>query len=181
MSRLRRKIIENIHIAPEGETFTLASGRTSTYYVNLRAALLSGSDAISEAAREIVKIVPHDVRGLGGVPTGGLPLMGAVLAQYALMNGPGLVGFYTRLQANPHGRGVQVEGVIPQKDVPCALIEDTVTTGQSIIEHAKVAREAGINIRYALAVFDREEGAAANLMEEGILLLSVFRARDFNL
>lgn len=182
MKNLRRAILDNIHTAGEGETFTLASGWQSTYYVNLREALLRSPYTLDEAAVEIHKVLPSEVRGLGGVPTGGLPLLGAVLQRVTSKSGPSnYCGFYTRLQPNAHGRGLQVEGAIPPKGTVSALIEDTVTTGKSILEHARVARAAGIDVRYAVAVFDREEGASANLLEEGILLLSVFRARDFDL
>jgi orotate phosphoribosyltransferase len=91
-----------------------------------------------------------------------------------------LKGFYVRKTQKDYGLGLQIEGYIGH-DAGAALLEDTVTTGKSILEAALAVRAAGYEINYALALFDREEGAKDNLAREGIELRSLYKASDFNL
>jgi orotate phosphoribosyltransferase len=158
--------------AEPGKPFLLASGKTSSYYVDVRKALLADGRAMSLAAGALHAKLPHEVACIGGVPTAGLPLLGALLATCHRHDHPERTprtGFYTRLEAKAHGTGSRIEGC--PGGVAC-LVEDTVTTGSSILAHAAIARAEGVDVRYALAVLDREQGAAESLRREGIVLLS---------
>jgi orotate phosphoribosyltransferase len=59
------------------------------------------------------------------------------------------------------------------------ILDDVATTGGSILDAARAAREGGATVDAALVLIDREEGAAENLEREGIRLLSVLRGREF--
>lgn len=172
-------IKDNVHIAPAGRPFTLASGKTSGYYIDLRRALLTDAAALESAARDLLGVIPPEVSLLGGVPTAGLLLLGPVLmlSKFPCNNGRTIQGFYTRKDGKTHGTARQVEGHFNPEDIAC-LLEDTVTTGGSIIEHAAVAKKMGINVRYAAALFDREEGAAERLRAQGITLLTCYKGSD---
>jgi orotate phosphoribosyltransferase len=124
------------------------------------------------------RLLPFEVESLGGIPTAGLPLLGAVLSQCALLDGSirPRSGFYTRATPKSHGLGQQVEGM--PKGVAC-LIEDTITTAGSAIEHALIARENGVDVRYVACLFDRQEGGVQALQEHGISLLAAYRADQF--
>jgi orotate phosphoribosyltransferase len=168
-------IESNILRAPPGVSFTLASGLQSTYYLDLRKAMLTDGEALEAAADDMYSILPSEVELLGGVPTAGLPLMSALLMRSFQSGGLRRQGFYTRKDGKRHGTGLRVEGHYAKGQVAC-LVEDTVTTGGSILEHAQIARDAGIDVRYALCLFDREEGGREMLELAGIRLISCYTA-----
>lgn len=164
--------------AEPGKPFLLASGRTSDLYVDMRKALLADARAMALAAEALHARLPAEVACLGGVPTAGLPLLGALLSACDRLDPAGRAprtGFYTRLEAKAHGTGSRVEG--RPGGIAC-LVEDTVTSGSSILRHAEIARAEGVDVRHALAVLDRGEGAAEALREHGIALHACLTIRD---
>lgn len=169
----------SIRKAPEGQPFVLSSGRTTDFYIDLRGVLLSSPEAMHTAAVALYNILPDEVQAIGGVPTAGLLLSGALLAHCFEKDwgADTRTGFYTRETPKAHGMNKQVEGAAHGI---AAMVEDTVTTGGSIIRHAEIARQAGIDVRYALAIFDREEGGRDALAAKGITLRSVFTASRFS-
>ncbi|RYD46081.1 MAG: hypothetical protein EOP83_30255, partial [Verrucomicrobiaceae bacterium] len=90
--------------APESEPFRLASGRSSNYYIDLREAVLTNSAAMESAGDLLYGKLPREVHAIGGVPTAGLMLMGALLARCNQSNETNpRVGFYTRAEPKAHG------------------------------------------------------------------------------
>jgi orotate phosphoribosyltransferase len=179
----RAKLIEyiepTIRRAPEGESFVLASGKKSSYYIDLREAVLTNGSAMEAAADLLYDRLPREVDSIGGVPTAGLMLMGALLMRCNQSGSANQrVGFYTREKPKLHGMSRQIEGT--PLGVAC-LIEDTVTTGMSLIQHTEIARAHGGNVKHAIALFDREEGGREALEAIGVTLHACFRRRDFGL
>ena len=60
-----------------------------------------------------------------------------------------------------------------------AIIDDACTTGGSAIQAVDEVRKAGGEVVLALAVIDREEGAAANFRRHGLAFDALFRAHEF--
>ena len=58
------------------------------------------------------------------------------------------------------------------------LIEDVVTSGGALAESVAALREAGLEVRNAICVVDREEGGADALARIGVRLRSLYRAGD---
>src|SRR5271156_539089 len=92
-------------------TFTLASGRTSHYYVDGRKVTLSaeGAAMIGAGVLELIASEP-DVTAVGGLTLGADPIVGATLA---LAGGSGrgeLRGFLVRKEAKTHGTANLIEG-----------------------------------------------------------------------
>ena len=172
-----RPYIQNhaLTLAPKDKPFKLAAGGETSYYINMRNIPLYNGHCCRLVGSGLRKLLPEGVRYVGGVPTAGLLLIAPLL-----MAEETLKGFYVRKSPKEHGLGLQIEGYIGP-DAEAALLEDTVTTGNSILEAVRALREAGHEITYALALFDREEGGTENLAKEGVELMSVFRASDFNL
>lgn len=178
---LAEAVEKHITRAKEGQSFTMASGKLSNYYIDIRAAVLSDGAAMAAAIHELYGLLPPDVTGIGGVSTAGLLFSGALLAHAALNDPPGgerRYGFYTRERPKTHGTGKQFEGYA--YGTAC-LIEDTITTGKSVLEHSAIALTGGANVRYVLAVFERNDGARKRLRDAGIELRSVFKGSDFGL
>ena len=159
-------------------TFELASGRVSNVYVDARLSVLR-SDAVPLVGRvlfEALRDAFPAAAAVGGMAAGAIPLVTAVVFE-AGARGVSLSGFFVRKAAKEHGRGRRVEGVEGPSGA-AVVLEDTATTGASALAAALAAREAGFEVSGAIALIDREMGAAALLAESGVRLESVFRLAE---
>ena len=149
-------------------TFTLSSGRLSSYYVDLRI-VPSFPGAFKMAVESYIALIRNtvgDVQAIGGVPTAGLPYAAAVA--YTL----GKPLLYARTAEHQHGRGRMIEGVVtPGRSL--TLLDDLVTTGGSLIGAAEVVRAEGGIVEHAVVLIDRLEGGAEELRKKGISLHSL--------
>ena len=149
--------------------FTLTSGKTSPYYIDLRI-LPSYPQMLDRIAEMYLEVIRNEISmpdyKIAGIPTAGLPLATAVSikARKPLI--------YVRETPKLHGRMKMIEGVLNQGE-NVILIDDLVTTGKSILRAAKAIRESGGIVNHAVVLIDREEGGKQNLEANGILLHSV--------
>lgn len=158
-------------------TFTLASGKTSDLYVDARQTTLSpeGSTVI---AKMILERLHPDVVGVGGPVTGADPMTGAIVT-HSFLDGRPLHGFMVRKEAKGHGAGNQVEGRfgLPDGSKVC-MLEDTVTTGGSLLKAIHAVEEAGLEVVQIICVVDRSEGAAERFAESGYTLEALATRAD---
>lgn len=162
--------------------FTLTSGRKSDFYINARKVSLhrAGSLAIAVGFHEIFRSNgAPDFDIVGGPTSAADPIIGSVLAYSAINNYAPSHGFYWRKEAKTHGTQDQPEGHCPE-GARVVLIDDTATTGGSIIQVADYVR----NVKKALVVAafvvaDRQEGAREALATIGIPLFSLLTKEDF--
>jgi orotate phosphoribosyltransferase len=133
---------------------TLSSGRTASYYVDARRALLR--PAGFHAAGELIAGVAGEVGAdaVGGPATAAIPPACAALAVAA---GERLVGFFVRGERKAHGLQRWVEGPV-EAGARCLVVEDTVTTGGSTVRAIERMREEGLKVVGAVAVVDRLAG-----------------------
>ena len=82
-----------------------------------------------------------------------------------------------RSETKSYGTGNRIEGPFEQGEVVC-LIEDVVTSGGALAEAVTALREAGLVVRNAVCVVDREEGGADALARIGVRLRSLFTAGE---
>jgi len=152
--------------------FTL--GRTtvgSPVYLNVRK-LIGHPDALARAAMvmqdEITalqsmrnpQVAPFDV--VAGVPLGGLHIATAY----------SLVAKQPMVYLHPTRDELVVEGVYSHGQT-AIIMDDLVTGGGSIAETASRLREAGLLVRDAFVLVDRQQGARERLRSEGINLRAV--------
>lgn len=147
--------------------FTLAGGRISPYYLDLRV-VPSFPDAFHTCLELLTKSGKsiEGVDKIGGIPTGGLP-WASVLAY--VLSKP-LV--YTRKDIKLHGREKTVEGILTPGD-RVLLIDDVITTGKNILTALQAIRGEGGVVENALVLLDRQEGGEQRLLKEGVKLHSV--------
>lgn len=142
--------------------FTLASGKKSDMYIDVRKTALSaeGLELIGYTFYQELKLEPID--GIGGLTMGADPIAIST-ALVSTMNNKLLDAFVVRKEPKKHGTQQWVEGNL-KAGAWVAIVDDVVTTGESIITAIEKAREAGFNIRKVMALVDREEGGAENIM-----------------
>jgi orotate phosphoribosyltransferase len=146
--------------------FTLASGKQSDFYVDARLTSLH-PEGLTRIATAILERLAPEVVAIGGPVTGADPIVGAVVAASHGTAQP-LCGFMVRKQPKGHGTRQWVEGLgnLTAGAAVC-FIEDTVTTGGSLLKAIRHAEEAGLQVVQCLVVVDREEGGAERIRGAG--------------
>ena len=82
-----------------------------------------------------------------------------------------------REAAKGYGTANRLEGVYEEGELVC-LVEDVVTSGGALLEAVEAVREAGLVVRTAVCVVDREEGGADALARHAVRLRPIFRAAE---
>ena len=151
-------------------SFTLKSGRSSPYFLNV--GLLCSADTLAELGKlyadrlaqylEDKNLLDSKVTLLG-LPYKGIPLAALACAAAAGHNKLGEVSInyaYLRKEAKDHGEGgLLVGGPLEGREV--VIIDDVLTTGAALDLCLKQLRDAlGIQPRALLTAFDRLERAA---------------------
>ena len=160
------------HAYLEGD-FVLRSGRRSSYYLDkfrfetqpdvLRAL----GEKLAVTARELE---PDAVRLA-------CPVLGAVALAAAASLASGLPFVIVRDEAKEYGTANRIEGAFEPGELVC-LIEDVVTSGGALLGAVEAVREAGLEVRNAVCVVDREEGGADALAAAGVRLRPLFLASE---
>jgi orotate phosphoribosyltransferase len=181
MSDARRQELLDLilEVSFERRKVTLASGRESDFYLDLRQTLMRprGVALAGELALEALLEGPA-VQAVGGMAVGAVPFVSAVLGAAARREPVAdLVGFFVRKEAKKHGLGRRIEGGF-QEGQAVALVEDTTTTGGSTLEAVEAVREAGGKVARVLCLVDRGEGARDAFAAHGIELEAIFGRDD---
>ncbi|MDH4177720.1 MAG: orotate phosphoribosyltransferase [Thermoleophilia bacterium] len=156
----------------EGD-FLLRSGRRSRYYLDkyrfeTQPELLRAlGDRLAAAA---AAVEPEAARLAG-------PALGAVALAASAAMASGLPFIIVRGETKEYGTGRRIEGPFESGEVVC-LVEDVVTSGGALAEAVAAVREAGLVVRHALCVVDREEGGADALARIGVRLHALYRASE---
>jgi orotate phosphoribosyltransferase len=147
-------------------TFTLASGRQSDLYVDVRQTSLHAEGSV-RIARAILARLRPDVVGVGGMSLGADPLA-CCTAALSHLDGRDLHAFLIRKEPKGHGVERQVVGLSNfEPGAKVAVVEDTTTTGGSLLKAVHAAQEAGLDVVQLITVVDRQEGAAERIAAEG--------------
>jgi len=158
--------------------FVLTSGRRSDYYVDGKQVTLHGRGAFLVASLVLQRCRMHDARAVGGLTLGADPIAGAVAA----LSGAGdaqVSAFIVRKEAKSHGTARTIEGPALRPAERVILVDDTLTTGGTLLTAAEAVRAEGADVVEAVCVVDREEGGAEALAAAGIPLYALFRRSDF--
>lgn len=159
-------------------TFTLASGRQSSLYIDARVTTMSpeGLSLIGPLGLNAIREVGWVADSVGGLTLGADPIACAI--SYASASTPTpLRAFTVRKEAKTHGTGKLIEGPFQPGD-RVVVIEDTITTGGSARKAIDAVRDAGGTVAGVLALVDREEGGREALEALGLGVISLVRASD---
>ena len=133
--------------------FVLSSGQHASWYIDLRRILLSGSSA--PLAGRVMLAATADLRyeAVGGLTLGADPVAAAMMHAAAVL-GMDLDAFVVRKSEKAHGLQRRVEG----PDVAgrrVLAVEDTSTTGASVLTAVDALREAGAIVAGVAVLVDR--------------------------
>jgi orotate phosphoribosyltransferase len=158
---------------------TLSSGRTSDYYVDMRRVTLAGAVApvIGRVMRALV--ADWDFEAVGGLTLGADPVATAML-HAAAATGERLDAFVVRKEGKAHGLQQRIEGpAVAGRRV--LAVEDTSTTGASVLTAVDALREAGADVIGVAVIVDRNTGAAEAVEAAGLPYRAAIAAHDLGL
>lgn len=139
--------IKAVFLKPN-EPFTWASGIKSPIYCDNRLTLsyVDTRKIIEEGLADLVRKYYPTVEVIMGTSTAGIAHAAYVSELLKLPMG------YVRAGAKDHGRGNQIEGVVPVgKNV--VVIEDLISTAGSSLEVVDILKEAGANVLGIASIF----------------------------
>jgi orotate phosphoribosyltransferase len=154
--------------------FVLSSGQRASWYVDLRRVLLAGRYAPLAGRVMLETTADLDYDAVGGLTLGADPVAAAML-HAAAAGGRILDAFVVRKGEKAHGLQRRIEG----PDVAgrrVLAVEDTSTTGGSVLTAVTALREAGAEVAGVAVLVDR--GAREHITELGIPYRAAFAQAD---
>jgi orotate phosphoribosyltransferase len=173
-SRLRHLIAERSLLT--GGEFTLASGRQSSVFFDMKRTMLDpeGANLIADAV--LRRIEGLEIEAVGGLVMGAVPIVAVVCAK-SFPDRP-LQGFFVRKEAKDHGTARRIDGnLAPGARV--VILEDVTTTGGSALLAVDAVRAAGAEVVAVLTIVDRMEGASDAFAAAGLRFEAILCRDDF--
>ena len=157
----------------------LASGRTADYYVDMRRVTLDGAAApvVGRVMRALV--ADWDFEAVGGLTLGADPVATAML-HAAAAAGERLDAFVVRKQGKTHGLQQRIEGS-PVAGRRVLAVEDTSTTGGSVLTAVEALREAAAQVIGVAVIVDRNTGAKQAVEAAGLEYRHAISTHDLGL
>jgi orotate phosphoribosyltransferase len=175
----RERLKEKVSTALVKGEVTLASGKKSNFYFDCRMVTLDQEGAHLSAKLMLEEIQKLGANAVGGMSIGADPLV-STIGNVALAEGFPLRLFYVRKEPKKHGTRKLIEGPGLSGEDRVVIVEDVTTTGGSALKAVNAVRdEFGAEVMAVLTIVDRQEGAAEFLEQNGLKLVSLFRAEDF--
>jgi orotate phosphoribosyltransferase len=155
----------------------LSSGKEADYYVDLRRVTLDAVAAplVGQAMLDATKDLDFDA--VGGLTLGADPVATAMM-HVAKENGRVLNSFVVRKEGKAHGLQRRIEGP-DVKGKKVLAVEDTSTTGGSVLTAVQALQEAGAIVVGVAVVVDR--GAGKKIEEAGLKYVSVVSLQELGL
>jgi orotate phosphoribosyltransferase len=157
----------------------LSSGLKADYYVDLRRITLDGTAAplVGRVMLDLTADLDYDA--VGGLTLGADPVAAAML-HAAAARGHSLDAFVVRKAGKAHGLQRRIEG----PDVTgrrVLAVEDTSTTGGSVLTAVEALREAGAKVVAVAVIVDRATGARERIEAQGLPYYAAYGLADLGL
>ena len=156
---------------------TLSSGQQADWYVDLRRVLLDG--AAAPLAGRVMLDLTSDLTfaAVGGLTLGADPVATAMM-HAAAARGRALSAFIVRKEGKAHGLQRRIEGP-DVAGLRVLAVEDTSTTGQSVLAAVDALTQAGADVAGVAVVVDR--GARERVEERGLPYFAAYDLSDLGL
>lgn len=155
----------------------LSSGKEADYYVDLRRVTLDSTAAplVGEVMLELTKDLDFDA--VGGLTLGADPVATAMM-HVAGQKGRKIDAFVVRKAEKAHGLQRRIEGP-DVKGRKVLAVEDTSTTGGSVLTAVEALREAGADVVGVAVIVER--GAKDKVEAAGLNYLAAYQLTDLGL
>jgi orotate phosphoribosyltransferase len=172
--QLREEIIKKAVV--HGKVI-LSSGKEADYYVDLRRVTLDhvAAPLIGEVMLDLTK--DWDYEAVGGLTLGADPVATAMM-HVAAKQGKKIDAFVVRKAEKAHGLQRRIEGP-DVKGKRVLAVEDTSTTGGSVLTAVEALKEAGAIVVGVAVIVER--GAAPKIKEAGFEYRAAYQLADLNL
>jgi orotate phosphoribosyltransferase len=149
---------------------TLSAGKPSDYYYDLKKIAFNpkGLHLLGDLLLE--EVTKYQAKSVGGLEMGAVPLSTAVIMKSNLKE------FFIRKNPKTHGLEKKVEGHVV---LPAVIIDDVLTTGNSIMQAINALRDEGFSVAGVVCVIDREEGEHLDELKKQMKVSTLFRHSDF--
>ncbi len=172
--QLRQEIINKAVV--HGKVI-LSSGKEADYYVDLRRVTLDqvAAPLIGEVMLELTKDWGYEA--VGGLTLGADPVATAMM-HTAAKQGKKLDAFVVRKAEKAHGLQRRIEGP-DVKGKRVLAVEDTSTTGGSVLTAVEALKEAGAIVVGVAVIVER--GAAPKIKDAGLEYRAAYQLADLGL
>jgi orotate phosphoribosyltransferase len=155
----------------------LSSGKEADYYVDLRRVTLDSvaSPLVGEVMLDLTKDLNFDA--VGGLTLGADPVATAMM-HTASQKGRKLDAFVVRKAEKAHGLQRRIEGP-DVKGRKVLAVEDTSTTGGSVLTAVEALKEAGANVVGVAVIVER--GAKEKVENSGYKYFAAYKLSDLGL
>jgi orotate phosphoribosyltransferase len=170
----RQRLLELVRACVFQGTVTLASGKTSDFYVDGRLVTLTGEGSCLLGEVILERARAQGATAIAGPTTGACPLVTAagVLAHQA---GESFKLSYVRSAPKGHGLQKAVEGPPLGPEDKVLMVEDVVTSGGSVLRAVeRLQEDTGAKVLAVLCVVDREAGGAEAFARAQVPLEALF-------
>ena len=180
--RLIQKVRELAYLHSPDDLFTLASGRKSPHFFDMKPVMMD-----PESAHLLGVLIHSEIDSLGsidavgGLELGAVPLTGIVIAKAS--KDSQIRGFMVRKEAK--GRGGRktgnppgIEGSSLKKGDRVILLEDVTTTGGSALKASERLTEIGCEVVACITILDRQEGGINAFDQANVLLIPLLVRSD---
>ena len=180
--RLIQKVRELAYLHSPDDLFTLASGRESPHFFDMKPVMMDPESA------HLLGVLIHSkidslgsIDAVGGLELGAVPLTGIVIAKAS--KDSQIRGFMVRKEAK--GRGGRktgnppgIEGSSLKKGDRVILLEDVTTTGGSALKASERLTEIGCEVVACITILDRQEGGINAFDQANVLLVPLLVRSD---
>lgn len=170
-----RKHINDMAVVPG--RVVLSSGQEADWYIDLRRVTLHHAAAPLVGRVMLDLVSDWEFDAVGGLTLGADPVATAML-HAAAAQGHALDAFVVRKAGKTHGLQQRIEGpAVAGRRV--LAVEDTSTTGSSVLRAVEALREAGADVVGTAVIVDR--GAAGAVRSTGLPYRCAFTLAEFGL
>jgi orotate phosphoribosyltransferase len=131
----------------------LTSGKTASYYVDAKRAILLPAGFLA-----LAELIANQAREWRATAVGGMTMGADAPACAALAGGVNCKAFFVRKEVKQHGLSRRVEGPLLEPGDRCMVLEDVVSTGGSTVAAIQALQEEGHEICGVLSILDRLSG-----------------------
>jgi orotate phosphoribosyltransferase len=157
----------------------LSSSKETDYYYDIKKVAFHPKGIHLLGDLLLTEIAKYRPKSVGGLEIGAAPLTTSVIIKstedWKYRNG--LNGFLIRKNPKKHGLEKKIEGIL---DSPVVIVDDVVTSGQSIKDAIDAVNDEGFSVNGVVCVIDREEEGTVNVLKENnIRYTALFQHSEF--